>query len=214
MDDVATEEEEEPDRACDKRRFVMSRKRKKTRDSMSQQPRTVQRKQQFQRDLLALRERNPELYEAIVCSDAREIVRKALINRHNWNNLAMLEWSEGVMLQLCYLHEPLDLSLLTWKRVLDLLRMQWRREVMLPIVETVGRHATLASILRENHERKLRHGFLGGDDQRVFHETPPGVSHRVIRTFTVKNASGRARQFGKPPATTSAIASSTSTCNK
>lgn len=174
-------------------RFSFKRKRE-----TRARPRSVRRRVQLEQDLDDLRDANVELYEAVVCSDPREIVRKAVVNRHNRTNLPLLEWAEGVLLQLCHFHEPLNLEQLTWNRVLEILQCQWRREVMHPLTEMVGRYATLDGIVRDNHEWKLRNGLILSDS-RVFHKTPPTVAFRVLRRFSVKTCL-RPRQTGKPPA--------------
>nr|WOJ45373.1 hypothetical protein [Apis mellifera nudivirus] len=96
----------------------------------------------------------------LTIKNGQDLVRISCNNRSNFDNIELMEWSEAVLLQLCYINEPLDFKLIDWKAVKQIFLYQWRYEVTLPLQEYVGRKETLSNIIIRNHARKVQLGLI------------------------------------------------------
>lgn len=125
--------------------------------------------------------RNPTPEDAKRCKNDSNIVRMACINLHNVNSIAIMEWSEAVMLQLSMLHTRLDFSAIDWFTVINILEQhQWRREVVQSLKLHLGVLTTFSEILIKNHKTKLDMRLIRPES--MFH-TVPVINYEVLKTF-------------------------------
>lgn len=120
--------------------------------------------------------------------NGQDMVRISCNNRSNFDNIELMEWSEAVLLQLCYINEPLDFKLIDWKAVKQIFLYQWRYEVTLPLQEYVGRKETLSNIIIRNHARKVQLGlipysemFTSGIKNRL------NINYRLLCEYAAEN---------------------------
>jgi hypothetical protein len=125
--------------------------------------------------------RNPTLEDIKQCKDVNLMVRMACINRHNIKNIAIMEWSEAVLLQLCTIHTKLDFINMNWFDAVLVLKSQWRREVVTSLQNYVGNLETLSSIIFHNHNEKLKRGLIKTNEQ-MFH-TNPKINYDLLKTY-------------------------------
>lgn len=99
-----------------------------------------------------------------------------------------MEWSEAVLLQLCYIDEELDIPELTWSSVKRILHYQWRLEVTIPLQEHVGSKETLSNIIIRNHSRKVQLGLIHYSDMFTpEHRTNIRVNYALLNEYTMEN---------------------------
>lgn len=111
-----------------------------------------------------------------------KMVRTACLNSRNRENLAFMEWSEAVLLQLCHMEKRIDFTNLSWREALGLLVDQWLPRIIRPIRVYVGCHIVLRDILIANRHFKISSGVLSETDPRCF-VTSPSVNYRVLNGF-------------------------------
>lgn len=155
--------------------------------SRKKKARRQQQQQQSQpRKCLAA---NRHLGRALDIQNGRDMVRAACNNRSNFDNVELMEWSEAVLLQLCYISEPLDFTELDWPAVKQILRYQWRSEVTRPLQEHVGSKETLSNIIIRNHARKLRSGLLSSTSDMFTPEMKDqlAINYRLLSEYAAEN---------------------------
>lgn len=105
----------------------------------------------------ALANNNQALCLAIALIIPEEIIQMACQNIHNFENIAILEWSEHVLIQLGNLQTEFDNRKIMWndlmKHVLD---NQWSVELTQNLKKYKNRQDTLLGLLTTNHKFKMQ----------------------------------------------------------
>lgn len=105
-----------------------------------------------------LYEKNPKLYDALNQRNPKEMMKIAALNIDNYSNIALMEWSEQVMIQLCTPKQRINFNDLTWRVVFDLItENQWSINVLAVMKNCYAvANNNLAVIIAKNRRYKER----------------------------------------------------------
>lgn len=123
---------------------------------------------------------NKPLVIAALSIYPNEIVTFASQNLQNHRDLAALEWSEYVFIQLCTLNKQINIES-SWIEIkLFVETYQWALEVVYNIQKYIGSNNTLSSILNRNREYKITNHNI---PEHVVFITKPQINYQVLKTY-------------------------------
>ena len=125
---------------------------------------------------------NKQMYAALLLRSPDDIIHIACQNIVNIENIAMLEWSEAVLLQLCTLKEFIVLeNFLDWAQLEQFIRNnQWSVEVTFNLKKYINSKITLLSIMNSNRIQKINRYNLPKEQCFV---TEPYICYEYLKTY-------------------------------
>lgn len=124
---------------------------------------------------------NRRLLDALVITRPDQLVAMASQNVQNYGDLALLEWSECVLIQLCTLKQHAVVTEFLWAQLEAAIAYnQWSMEVVHNIRTYISPNRTLLDILTKNHQYKVARHKL---DPNLAFVTRPLVNYAVLQAY-------------------------------
>jgi hypothetical protein len=125
---------------------------------------------------------NRDLFQALRFQYGNKMLQFACCNLTNFSNMALLEWSEAVLLTICANGNTTDFAWNTWSYIFtNLQSTQWHIAVTTSIAVLHGPTKTLSQIFITNHQYKIDNCQLPANEMFVNHRMPP------VNTFALNN---------------------------